>query len=623
MRKIITIVAVLICSVHQIKGSASTPYLDSLYGVYNTQPDDTTKLLTLNALINATMYRDPNQSMTFAREMLRISKLWDRQKWESLSNYQLGVLQNNQSEYDSARYFYRNAFVLASGINDAMRVMLANNGLAVMELNLGNFHVADSVNDFNIELLIIKDDQYRLSIAYMLKANIHHAMGNYNIAYQNAIKALQFLENFNKPVRLADAVYHLALIEQKLGNVISAIDFNHRALSIYREHRDLMFQAQVLSNLGELYILQKSYNEALIYLEESVLKADSADNKSIKASSLVRLGELFMYQQNPTKAIEYILNAIDIFQEIGEKAGVVKAFNTLGKVYNQTGNPGKAIEYLNQSVLLSSELELRPELKNAFLERSTSYELVGQPNEALKDFKSYQALSDSLFAAEKLQQIEELRIMYDTEQKEKEIELQKIEIELFKEKGKYNQISIILLITLLLSVIITGLLSYQALRQKLKRKKIEHESIQNLLSLKKRELTTHILHIAHKNDLLMELKQMLLELKQECPNSNLQKQIINKINIDFNNDNSWDRFNSYFEDLHKGFEDKIREIAPDVSKSELRLISLLKMNLNSQEVASVLNISQEGIKKARYRLRKKLGLETGGSLEEFLTQIAG
>jgi DNA-binding CsgD family transcriptional regulator len=47
------------------------------------------------------------------------------------------------------------------------------------------------------------------------------------------------------------------------------------------------------------------------------------------------------------------------------------------------------------------------------------------------------------------------------------------------------------------------------------------------------------------------------------------------------------------------------------------------MNLNSQEVASVLNISQEGIKKARYRLRKKLGLETGGSLEEFLTQIAG
>jgi DNA-binding CsgD family transcriptional regulator len=42
------------------------------------------------------------------------------------------------------------------------------------------------------------------------------------------------------------------------------------------------------------------------------------------------------------------------------------------------------------------------------------------------------------------------------------------------------------------------------------------------------------------------------------------------------------------------------------------------MNLNSHEIASVLNISQEGIKKARYRLRKKLGLETTDSLEDFL-----
>ncbi len=621
MKKYFILLSLLWCFVNEENASASTPYIDSLYSVYNTQADDTTKLATLNALINATMYREPIQSLGFAREMLRVSQSLEATKWESLSSFQLGVLQNNQSAYDSARYHYNKAFVLASAIKDTMRIVLANNGRAVMEMNLGNITLADSLNEYNIRILTLKDDQYRLSAAFALKSNIHQAMGNYNIAYQYAIRALQILENFDKAVRMADAIYQLALIEEKLDNITSAIDYNHRALSIYREHQDLMFQAQVLSNLGELFMRQKNYKEALVYLKESISKADSAANISIKATSLMRLGELFMHQQNSGKALKYLNDAMGIFTEIGEKAGLVKVLTNMGRVYNEMGNPTEAIQYLNQSVLLATELDIKPELKNAFLARSNSYETAGLLRESLKDYKSFKVLSDSLFTAEKLQQIEELRIIYDTEQKDKEIELQRIEIELFRQKGKNDQISIILLVTLLMSAIITGLLSYLALSQKLKRRKIEHESTQSVLALKKRELTTHILHVAQKNDFLMELKQMLLELKQECPNSNLQKQIINKINIDFNNDNSWDRFKWYFEDLHKGFEDKIREIAPDVSPGELRLISLIKMNLNSQEVASVLNISQEGIKKARYRLRKKLGLETGGSLGEFLTQV--
>lgn len=44
--------------------------------------------------------------------------------------------------------------------------------------------------------------------------------------------------------------------------------------------------------------------------------------------------------------------------------------------------------------------------------------------------------------------------------------------------------------------------------------------------------------------------------------------------------------------------------------------------LTSKEIANILNISGEGIKKARYRLRKKLGLESSDSLEELILGIA-
>jgi len=50
-------------------------------------------------------------------------------------------------------------------------------------------------------------------------------------------------------------------------------------------------------------------------------------------------------------------------------------------------------------------------------------------------------------------------------------------------------------------------------------------------------------------------------------------------------------------------------------------MALLKMNLSSKEIANILNISNDGIKKARQRLRKKLGIPSEQSLEVIVIAI--
>jgi DNA-binding CsgD family transcriptional regulator len=44
----------------------------------------------------------------------------------------------------------------------------------------------------------------------------------------------------------------------------------------------------------------------------------------------------------------------------------------------------------------------------------------------------------------------------------------------------------------------------------------------------------------------------------------------------------------------------------------------MKMNLSSKDIADTLNISSDGIKKARYRLRKKLNLSSDEDIQGFL-----
>ncbi|GAB4038613.1 hypothetical protein [Spirosoma jeollabukense] len=46
---------------------------------------------------------------------------------------------------------------------------------------------------------------------------------------------------------------------------------------------------------------------------------------------------------------------------------------------------------------------------------------------------------------------------------------------------------------------------------------------------------------------------------------------------------------------------------PDLTKAELRLLALLKIQIDSSQRSRVLSISPESFPKTRYRLRKKNG----------------
>jgi tetratricopeptide (TPR) repeat protein len=600
---------------------AQRPNMDSLLLVYEQQPYDTTRMMTLNHLINATMYRSPSQSMDYANEMSAMAYELGLKKWQSLSHFHLGALHNNLDNYDQARVHFDQSFRYASEIADTMRLVLAINGRAVMEMNLGNYKLADSLNAINIDILTRKNDQYRLSTAYGMKSSINHSQGNYNIAYRYALDAVRILEQMDRPVRLADALVQLSDVEFSLKNLEHAIEHTIRALGIYRQAGDLMYQAQVLTNLGDMYLETDDESKAFDHLQEAIMMADSAGNESIKATAFNNLGRWYSNRKQYSNAETAYENAWEIFSRIEDIHGQVQTLLLLGELRNNTQNYSLAIETLSQAIDLAEEGYFTPERSESLRLRSFSYEQLGQNGRAIDDLKKHKVLSDSLFASERLRQIDELRIIYETEKKEQEIELQRFEIALLAEKQRNNRFSIALLMVLLVSVVTTALLVFQNFRQKFRRQKLEAETTRQVLDLKKRELTTQVLHIAQKNELLKDLKATVLEGKKNEPDSSSLRQVLSKLNMDAANENSWERFRIYFDELHKGFEEKIRQVAPDISSGELRLISLIKMNLNSQEIASVLNISGEGIKKARYRLRKKLGLEGEGSLEDFLLEF--
>jgi phosphate/sulfate permease/DNA-binding CsgD family transcriptional regulator len=75
------------------------------------------------------------------------------------------------------------------------------------------------------------------------------------------------------------------------------------------------------------------------------------------------------------------------------------------------------------------------------------------------------------------------------------------------------------------------------------------------------------------------------------------------------------------EEIHKDFHMKLKTTFPNLTDLEKRLAGLLRLNLSTKEISSLLNISPKSVEVSRYRLKKKLNLQKDKTLIEFINDI--
>jgi len=374
------------------------------------------------------------------------------------------------------------------------------------------------------------------------------------------------------------------------------------------------------NGIGVYYMHLKDYENAKIFLKRSIKLCKKVQLRTFEGSAKKNLGLVYVKQKQYNLGIKYLQEALTIHREEQRELLLLETLVSLGNSYNEINKPLEALKYLNEADKLQKSKTLSGNPAKIYEGKSKAFETLRNYKQSLEAYKLFKVRNDSVFNSEKSKQIEELKTIYETEKKEQQIVLQENEIDLFEQKAKVSKLQKSLLGGgLLLSLGIVGF-GFYGFRQKIKRNKLEKEKLDSQLAFKKKELTTHALHLAKKNEVLEGLKQKAEELKSSTSQNGYQ-QLIRTINFDLQDDNNWENFSRYFQEVHKNFNSNVKQKFPEVTSNELRLMSLLKMNLSSKEIANILNISQEGIKKARYRLRKKLNITTEDSLQDLVLSL--
>ena len=148
--------------------------------------------------------------------------------------------------------------------------------------------------------------------------------------------------------------------------------------------------------------------------------------------------------------------------------------------------------------------------------------------------------------------------------------------------------------------------------------------LQHQVEQKDAELFTQTSFIIHKNELILKLKDIIDDFyqKNRTNASTVFYQKINKLlNNNLDTEEDWKRFLIKFEEKHAGFFKKMKLNYPDLTITDLRLCACLKLNLETKEIASLMNLSVKAIENNRYRLRKKLNLNPSDNLNDFILRI--
>ena len=141
----------------------------------------------------------------------------------------------------------------------------------------------------------------------------------------------------------------------------------------------------------------------------------------------------------------------------------------------------------------------------------------------------------------------------------------------------------------------------------------------------KTELSFQLLKTSSRLELLQSFKERLIKESEKKGRSEdvlkFLKGMTRELNRELQSENYWDHFERNYRELHEEFSAKLKESYPTLTKGEIRLSYLLRQQMSNKEVANVLNVSPAAIEKAKYRLKKKLLLEKGDSLDEFIQKI--
>ncbi len=451
-------------------------------------------------------YIDNLSSISNNDSLLSLAKVYENTLSHKLSDEEksayyskLGVILYQHSFLAKADSSFYKAQIAFSNLGDSSSVSHMRMNRAAMNEMEGNFERAVVIYHEVIEYFKRTNDSAQLANSY----------SNLGVAYQTMELPENSLEYHKKALTLRKAIFdtiNIAYSYNNIGvvfmedfdNVDSALYYYKKAYIIFKDKNALYESSTVSNNIGHIYLNLKEFEKVDEYFAYSYKVYDSLNMEQGRAEILRSYGQLYFAQGNDDMAVKSLISSLEINEIAGNQKEILEINRILSKIHIADGDFVKAIRTM---------------------------QIVNK-------------LSDSILNIDKQKAIADIETKYQVKEKNKTIEVLKLEEELHIKQIR-NQTIFIVLLSVIFGLIILVLV---------------YISRQNRLQAK---------------HLRLELHNYLLRIDE------MQSEIMKKGSKQFNND-------------------KLKEF--DLTSREIEVLNLISQGFKNSEIANSLFVSQNTIK---------------------------
>lgn len=174
-------------------------------------------------------------------------------------------------------------------------------------------------------------------LIYLAMARVFEEAGNHSKSIELLIKAQSINVKTDDPLNL--------LVLNELGRVYTLADSAEEALTNYtrllqlaRSSKQEKREANALFYLGVLHANRNQYDSALVHYKDALRLQRKLQNKAGEIISLNTIGDLYLLMGNTERALANYVAALEISQALKDDDAISISYNNAGKLYYHQKN---------------------------------------------------------------------------------------------------------------------------------------------------------------------------------------------------------------------------------------------------------------------------------------------
>ena len=456
-------------------------------------------------------------------------------------------------------------------------------------------------------------------------ATLYRKKGNYSPAAEFGLKAKTFFEKIPDTLGIVRSLIGLGITGRYRSDNEQSIKYFKKAAFLSGIKKDTFLISQSYNMMGIAYRRLSKPDSAMLSYQEAIKWVEGTQYLGRMASIKNNMAVLYSTQKRYDKSLPLLLSNLEYNKKAKVNMNTAIGYYNIAKDYYWLKDYAKSEQYMDSSFNMSKALGYQFRVAKAAQLKSDIGLKTGNYQKAYQYHKLFHAISDSIYNIESEKKLKEFMLT-------REFDLEKREMELVaaSERAKIRSYIFILVSILILGIFIAylwirnykGKIKYVA--TKLEKQRLEKELLNEKIKVSEAELKWLVADNKMRLDYLKEFYERLKEDYGHHVSKESRvyiRSLMLAVQQQIGTEDKLSALQNKIEEVNLGFDSKLMDQYPSLTKAEREVCALLRINLSMKEVASIRNTTVESVKSIRYRLRKKMEIPKNTELEAHIQSL--